>query len=273
MPSNVCSDGRVRWDATAAGRRRRGDAARHAVDPRAAAQRAGARVPRRDAARGAVPQRAERRPGGFGDAVPLDDQPVPGLPPCMRLLPVRGHPGPDGRRPREAHRGPRVGDEIVGTEQGATYRHSCRTGCWRTGGRSSPPTGSRLADGTEIVASGDHRFLTRPRLEARHRDHLRAGPPSAPDHQRRADGRRRLACRRRSPARLPPWLSHRDGARRRHLAVYRYARPGRVHGTCTASGWHWPTRRGWTGHSDTWRSSGSAPTGSPSRRPRRSGAR
>lgn len=54
----------------------------------------------------------------------------------------------------------RVGDEIVGTQQTGTYRRYVRTtvrAAWRTRKRAHRVT---LADGTEIVASGDHRFLT-----------------------------------------------------------------------------------------------------------------
>jgi len=54
----------------------------------------------------------------------------------------------------------RIGDEIIGTEQGSTYRHYVRTTVrakWSTRKRAHRVI---LADGTEIVASGDHRFLS-----------------------------------------------------------------------------------------------------------------
>ena len=54
----------------------------------------------------------------------------------------------------------RVGDEVIGTEQGPTYRHYVRTTVlakWATRKRAHRVT---LADGTEIVASEDHRFLS-----------------------------------------------------------------------------------------------------------------
>jgi DNA repair photolyase len=54
----------------------------------------------------------------------------------------------------------RVGDEIIGTEQGAQYRHYVRTTVrakWTTRKRLHRVT---LADGTEIEGSADHRFLT-----------------------------------------------------------------------------------------------------------------
>jgi len=54
----------------------------------------------------------------------------------------------------------RVGDEIIGTDQGPTYRQYVRTTVkakWSTRKRAHRVT---LADGTEIIASHDHRFLT-----------------------------------------------------------------------------------------------------------------
>ncbi|WP_455132485.1 Rv2578c family radical SAM protein [Microbacterium aurum] len=53
-----------------------------------------------------------------------------------------------------------VGDSIMGTEQGETYRHYVPTRVlakWTSRKRAFRVT---LADGTEIVASGDHRFLS-----------------------------------------------------------------------------------------------------------------
>ncbi|MCW2995060.1 MAG: hypothetical protein JWQ18_2555, partial [Conexibacter sp.] len=54
----------------------------------------------------------------------------------------------------------RVGDEIYGTEQEGTYRRYVRTKVrahWQT---EKPAYRVTLQDGTELVASGDHRFLT-----------------------------------------------------------------------------------------------------------------
>ncbi|MEN2738531.1 intein-containing Rv2578c family radical SAM protein [Microbacterium sp. X-17] len=54
----------------------------------------------------------------------------------------------------------RIGDQIVGTERVGAYRRYVRTvvrARWTTRKRAHRIT---LADGTEIVASGDHRFLT-----------------------------------------------------------------------------------------------------------------
>ena len=53
-----------------------------------------------------------------------------------------------------------VGDEIIGTERRDGYRRYTRTtvrAAWRSHKRAYRVT---LADGTELVASGDHRFLT-----------------------------------------------------------------------------------------------------------------
>src|SRR6478609_8224991 len=53
-----------------------------------------------------------------------------------------------------------AGDEVMGTEQRDTYRHYVKTrvrAAWTTRKRAYRIT---LADGTELVASGDHRFLS-----------------------------------------------------------------------------------------------------------------
>ena len=54
----------------------------------------------------------------------------------------------------------REGDEIIGTQVRSRYRHYVRTKVlahWSTAKRAYR---IRLADGTELIASGDHRFLT-----------------------------------------------------------------------------------------------------------------
>lgn len=73
----------------------------------------------------------------------------------------------------------KVGDEIYGTERRGQYRYYVRTRVldhWRTHG---PAYRLSLADGTQLVASGDHRFLTergwrfvRPAAGAGPRPHL-----------------------------------------------------------------------------------------------------
>ncbi|WP_138732114.1 Rv2578c family radical SAM protein [Modestobacter excelsi] len=54
----------------------------------------------------------------------------------------------------------RVGDRIVGTEQRGSYRHYVGTEVLAHWSTVKPAHRVRLADGTTIVASGDHRFLT-----------------------------------------------------------------------------------------------------------------
>jgi DNA repair photolyase len=54
----------------------------------------------------------------------------------------------------------RVGDRIIGTEKRGTYRHYVETDVLAHWSTVKPAHRVTLADGTEIVASGDHRFLT-----------------------------------------------------------------------------------------------------------------
>lgn len=53
-----------------------------------------------------------------------------------------------------------VGDEIIGTERQGNYRRYVRTRVLAKWGTQKPAYRVALADGTEIIASGDHRFLT-----------------------------------------------------------------------------------------------------------------
>ena len=72
--------------------------------------------------------------------------------PTPVLLADGSHPadrGAAGRRRRARHR--------AGRREGAG---TCAPPCWRTGPPRSRLTGSRLADGTVVLASGEHRFLT-----------------------------------------------------------------------------------------------------------------
>jgi DNA repair photolyase len=55
----------------------------------------------------------------------------------------------------------RVGDRIVGTEKRGTYRHYVTTEVLAHWSAVKPAYRVTLQDGTEIVASGDHRFLTK----------------------------------------------------------------------------------------------------------------
>src|SRR3954463_15344672 len=63
----------------------------------------------------------------------------------------------DGRQVRIADL--RVGDRIVGTEKRGTYRHYVETEVLAHWSTVKPAHRVTLADGTEIVASADHRFL------------------------------------------------------------------------------------------------------------------
>lgn len=124
-----------------------------------------------------------------------------------------------------------AGDEIFGTEKRGHYRRYVRTQVlahWRT---VKPAWRIRLADGTELVASGDHRFLTErgwrfvSKAERRgQRPYLTVnntlmgfGAMAAQQHlQDQGEYRRGYLC----------GLMRGDG----HLGVYRYARAGRANG-------------------------------------------
>jgi DNA repair photolyase len=54
----------------------------------------------------------------------------------------------------------RVGDRIIGTEKRGSYRHYVETEVLAHWSTVKPAHRVQLADGTTIVASGDHRFLT-----------------------------------------------------------------------------------------------------------------
>ena len=64
----------------------------------------------------------------------------------------------DGRQRPVADLG--VGDRIIGTERRGTYRHYVTTEVLAHWGTVKPAYRVTLADGTQLVASGDHRFLT-----------------------------------------------------------------------------------------------------------------
>jgi len=53
-----------------------------------------------------------------------------------------------------------IGDEIVGTEKVGAYRRYVRTSIQAKWSTRKPAYQVTLADGTQIIASGDHRFLT-----------------------------------------------------------------------------------------------------------------
>jgi DNA repair photolyase len=124
-----------------------------------------------------------------------------------------------------------VGDEIYGTARRGFYRRYERTRVlahWRT---SKQAWQIRLADGTELVASGDHRFLTERGWKfvaksgaSGQRPHLTLnntlmgfGAMMPPPHRgHSSDYRRGYLC----------GLIRGDG----HIGVYRYSRPGRSNG-------------------------------------------
>ncbi|PRY47543.1 intein/intein [Geodermatophilus tzadiensis] len=124
----------------------------------------------------------------------------------------------------------RVGDRIVGTERRGTYRHYVETEVLAHWGTVKPAHRVVLADGTELVASGDHRFLSargwkyvrgttsgrarRPHLTTN--DELLGFGSSGAASRVCADYRRGYLT----------GMVRGDG----HLGVYRYERPGRRHG-------------------------------------------
>ena len=55
----------------------------------------------------------------------------------------------------------RIGDEIYGTERRGSYRRYVRTRVLDHWTSVKPAFRVVLEDGTELIASGDHRFLTR----------------------------------------------------------------------------------------------------------------
>ena len=90
----------------------------------------------------------------------MDGEPLPGLHACLRLLRSADTLVllADGRARRIADL--RVGDEIYGTVRDGVYRRYMRTEVrahWKT---FKPAYRVTLEDGRELVASGDHRFLT-----------------------------------------------------------------------------------------------------------------
>ena len=156
------------------------------------------------------------RPGRLAAPVRVDGEPVSRMQPCVRLLPAGDTPIllADGRTRRS--RDLRVGDAIYGTGRDGRYRRYVATEVLAHWSTVKPAYRVTLADGTELVASGDHRFLSRARLEARHGHRVRPTRPAAPDAQRPLGRHRRVRRRRRSEdARLPARLPVRDSPRRR----------------------------------------------------------
>src|SRR4051812_45903950 len=70
----------------------------------------------------------------------------------------------------------RVGDEIVGTERRGNYRRYVRTRVLDHWSTIKPVWAVKLEDGTRLLTSGDHRFLTE-----RGWKHVENSPRSQPD--------------------------------------------------------------------------------------------
>ena len=106
----------------------------------------------------------------------VDGQPVSGLLPCVHLLRRGRHAGPHGRRPD-----PAIADlarrRIYGTvRRGPTG--ATRTEVLDHWSAVKPAYRVTLEDGTELIASGDHRFLTG--RGWKHVDRRRAGAMQRP---------------------------------------------------------------------------------------------
>ena len=174
----------------------------------------------------------------------LDDQPVPRLHPCVRLLPRGRDADPHGGRPPQAAPQLRVGDEIYGTERAGSVPALCA----HDGAR---PLGEREA-GVSRDARGRHRAARQRRPPVPHRARLEvrdgaaqrpvSGPTSRlgtrclapggswPGRQQSGDYERGYLC----------GIVRGDG----NLASYSYDRPdGRRPAWCTVSGSRCATRR------------------------------
>ncbi len=125
----------------------------------------------------------------------------------------------------------RAGDEIYGTEKRGHYRRYVRTRVlvhWRT---EKPAYRIRLEDGTELRASGDHRFLTERGWKFVDQG-SRAGqrPHLTLNNTLMGFGAIRVAgAQAATPAYRRGYLSgviRGDG----HLGIYHYRRPGRING-------------------------------------------
>ena len=121
-----------------------------------------ARVRRRDVPRGDVQERPQPRSGRLGDAVRLDGQPLPRMHACMCLLLESRHPRPHGAT-GAADRSAIFRSATRSSERetrGAYRRYIRTTGPREVGHAVKRAYRVTLADGTELVASGDHRFLS-----------------------------------------------------------------------------------------------------------------
>ena len=123
----------------------------------------------------------------------------------------------------------RTGDSIMGTERRGTYRHYVETQVLAHWSTTKPAHRVTLADGTEIVASGDHRFLT-----GRGWKHV-TGAMSGRDQRPYLTPNDSLLGFGRTVQTLGACADYRRGYLTgmvrgdANLAVYRYQRAGRAH--------------------------------------------
>ena len=124
----------------------------------------------------------------------------------------------------------RVGDRIVGTEKRGTYRHYVETEVLAHWSTVKPAHRVTLADGTKIVASGDHRFLT-----GRGWKHV-TGAMGGANQRPHLTTNDKLQGFGRTVASLAVCTDYRRGYLTgmvrgdANLKVYRYERAGRSHG-------------------------------------------
>ena len=122
-----------------------------------------------------------------------------------------------------------VGDEIIGTERRGRYRRYVRTRVLDHWSTIKPVWEVKLEDGTRLLTSGDHRFLTE-----RGWKHVENSPRSEPDRphlttQQRARGTGHFADPPRQTRGLQARIPVRPHPRRRAPARLRVSAPGRPH--------------------------------------------
>ncbi|WP_091771538.1 intein-containing Rv2578c family radical SAM protein [Blastococcus aurantiacus] len=124
----------------------------------------------------------------------------------------------------------RVGDRMVGTERRGTYRHYVTTDVLAHWSTVKPAYRVSLADGTELTASGDHRFLT-----GRGWKHV-TGAMAGWDRRPHLTTNDALLGFGRATSPVAPCRQYRRGYLTGvvrgdgNLEVYRYQRAGRAHG-------------------------------------------
>ncbi len=93
-------------------------------------------------------------------AFDLDHQSLSWLSACVPILPVTRYADPNGGRRTKPLADVRVGDKIYGTVRSGWYRRYTITTVLAHWSTVKPAYRITLADGTRLIASGDHRFLT-----------------------------------------------------------------------------------------------------------------